>query len=327
LRASAALANGAPSPDITADIAADEERLYLAGRPSLRGFVHYVQRHAREPEDRASLVERWQEARARLTTLERLEAGAADHPQITNLGPRYEPLLLEFFCNPLVRRSFNSLPTDIVLVPLDQLVVFQKHIDLTHVRRLRQRFGRELDEAAVFRICLPSEPPRAPVEWSGTRRGQFVFISPSNDLRYLGASALQPEHLAGQGSRGSLVGMVGVAVGFGSNFLNAFHAAGRLILNNGSHRAYALREAGVTHAPCVIQQIAGLEELGLVAGNAIRRRPRLYLEHRRPPMLRDYFDPQLRTIVPSVRRLRQVTVRFRVEETYVPYLTPSQPAL
>jgi hypothetical protein len=100
--------------------------------------------------------------------------------------------------------------------------------------------------------------------------------------------------------------------------MNAFHAAGRLILNNGSHRAYALREAGVTHVPCVIQQIAGLEELSLVAPGAVRRRPRLYLEHRRPPMLRDYFDPQLRSIVPSVRRLRQVTVRFRIEESLIP---------
>ena len=299
---------------------AGEERLYLAGRPSLRGFVHYVQSHARDPVARDALVERWQQARARLTLLDRLEAGAADHPQIANLGPRYEPLLLEFFKSPLVRRSFNTLPSDIVLVPLDQLVVYQKHIDLEHVRRLRHRLGRELDEASVFRICLPSEPSRPPVTWSGTRRGQFVFVSPSNDLRFLGASAVQPEQLVGQGSHGTLVGMVGVAVGFGSNFLNAFHAAGRLILNNGSHRAYALREAGVTHVPCVTQQIAGLEELGLVAPAAIRRRPRLYLEHRRPPMLRDYFDPGLRTIVPSVRRLRQVTVRYRVEETFVPAL-------
>jgi hypothetical protein len=305
---------------------ADEERIYLAGRPSLRGFVRYVQAHARDPVDRASLVELWQAARARLTALERQEAGAADRPQIADLPRRYEPLLLEFFKNPLVRRSFNTLPTDIVLVPLDQLVVYQKHIDLAHVRRLRERLGSEVDEAAVFRMCLPSEPPRAPVSWSGARKGQFVFLSPSNDLRYLGVSAVQPEHLAGPASRGSLVGMVGLAVGFGCNLMNAFHAAGRLILNNGSHRAYALREAGVTHVPCIIQQLAGLEELGLVAPAQVRRRPRLYLEHPRPPMLRDYLDPRLRTLVRSVRRLRQVTVRFRVEEASVPALDPGHPA-
>jgi hypothetical protein len=317
----------APLVSEEAPASASEERIYLAGRPSLRGFVHYVQAHARQPTERGALVEQWQAARARLTVLERQEAGAADHPPITNLGPEYEPVLTEFFRNPLVRRSFNTLPTDIALVPLDQLVVYQKHIDLDHVRRLRERYGRDLDEAAVFRICLPSEPPRAPVTWSGTRRGQFVFLSPSNDLRYLGASAVEPEQFASPASRGSLVGMVGLAVGFGSNFLNAFHAAGRLILNNGSHRAFALREAGVTHVPCVIQQIAGLEELALVAPTEVRRRPRLFLEHRRPPMLRDYFDPRLRAIVPSVRRLRQVLVRFKIEESFVPALGAPRPAL
>ena len=307
-------------------ITTDEERIYLAGRPSLRGFVRYIQEHARDPVDRANLVELWQAARARLTALERQEAGAADHPDVKSLPPRYEPLLLEFFKNPLVRRSFNTLPTDIVLVPLDQLVVYQKHIDLAHVRRLRERMGSEVDEAAVFRMCLPSEPPQAPVSWSGARKGQFVFVSPSNDLRYLGVSAIQPEQLAGPASRGSLVGMVGLAVGFGSNLMNAFHAGGRLILNNGSHRAYALREAGVTHVPCIIQQVAGLAELGLVAPAEIRHRPRLFLEHPRPPMLRDYLDPGLRTVVASVRRLRQVTVRFRVEVAAVPALGAGRPA-
>jgi hypothetical protein len=305
----------------------DEERIYLAGRPSLRGFVRYVQAQARTPFDRAALVEHWQSARARLTTLERQEAGAADHPPIASLGPEYEPLLLEFFRNPLVRGSFNTLPTDIALVPLDQMVVYQKHIDLAHVRRLRQGFPAVLDAAAVFRICLPGEPPRAPVTWSGSRRGQFTFLSPSNDLRFLGAQGLPPELLARPTALGSLVGMVGLAVGFGSNFMNAFHAAGRLILHNGSHRAYALREAGVTHVPCILQQVAGLEELALVAPPAVRQRRRLYLEHRRPPMLRDYLDPELRIVVPSVRQLRQVTVRFKVEETSLPALGEPRRAL
>jgi len=44
-------------------------------------------------------------------------------------------------------------------------------------------------------------------------------------------------------------------------------------------------------------------------------------------MLRDYFDPRLRLIVPSVRRLRQVTLRFRVEETSVPALNTSRSGL
>ena len=35
-------------------------------------------------------------------------------------------------------------------------------------------------------------------------------------------------------------------------------------------------------------------------------------------MLKDYFDPKLRKIIPVIRRLRQVTVKFQVDEAFVP---------
>ena len=37
-------------------------------------------------------------------------------------------------------------------------------------------------------------------------------------------------------------------------------------------------------------------------------------------MLKDYFNPRLRKVVPVHRRLRQVTVKFEVNEVYVPAL-------
>ena len=115
-------------------------------------------------------------------------------------------------------------------------------------------------------------------------------------------------------------GVIRAAVGDITNFLNAIHAENRLILNNGSHRAFALREIGVTHAPCIIQYVSSREELDVVAPTAVRKNPAVFLEHPRPALLKDYCDPELRTIIPSRRRLRQVTVKFQVEEGYIPAL-------
>ena len=296
------------------------EGLYLAGRPALRDYVQYVRGHAISPPDRGTLVEQWQAAHSFVNTLERVEAGAADSPTMEALGPRHEPLLLEFFKDPIVRLGFNTLPTDIVIVSLDRLVVYQKHIDLTFARQLCDELGDDPDEQTVFRACLNWTHPQPPVSWSSVQKGAYVFLSPSSDMRFLGATSLRPEQLAGQATRGAMVGMVGISVGFGSNFLNAFYAGGRLILNNGSHRAYALRAAGITHVPCIVQHVAGRDELDLVAPEAVRRDPALYLDHPRPPMLKDYFHPQLHTIMPLKRRVKQVTVRFQVEESYIPAL-------
>jgi len=66
-------------------------------------------------------------------------------------------------------------------------------------------------------------------------------LSPSNDLRFLGPDAAPTGAHQGLPSARNLVGVVGISVGFGSNFMNAIYAEKRLILNNGSHRAYALR--------------------------------------------------------------------------------------
>jgi hypothetical protein len=109
-------------------------------------------------------------------------------------------------------------------------------------------------------------------------------------------------------------------VGFGSNFLNAVSAEGRLILTNGSHRAYALRHLGVTHAPCIVQHAKNRDELELVASSQVRKDPDLYLKVPRPSMLPDYFHPELQITLPVHQRTRQVTVRFEVDEEFVPLL-------
>jgi len=35
-------------------------------------------------------------------------------------------------------------------------------------------------------------------------------------------------------------------------------------------------------------------------------------------MLRDYFNPRLRKVMPVHRQLRQITVKFEVEESFAP---------
>lgn len=296
-----------------------DETLYLIGRPKLKQYLRFVGSHAVHPPSEGSLVDEWQAAAGFIGALEKEEAGAADNPQIDKILPDDEPLLAEFLKDPLVRGSFNALPTEVAMVELDRMVVYQKHIDLTFVEQLEAKLGPAPDKELVFRTCLPYDHPQPPVKWS---RGHdsFVFVSPSNDLRFLGTMRIQPGHVNDYPPPGDLVGVVGLAVGFGSNFLNAVYAENRLILNNGSHRAYTLRKLGFTHVPCIVQHASTRDAVDLEASSEVRSNPDLYLKHPRPPMLRDYFHPKLHKVMPVHRRLRQVTVKFEVDENDIPVL-------
>src|SRR6266516_7251610 len=109
-------------------------------------------------------------------------------------------------------------------------------------------------------------------------------MSPSNDLRFLGTMELLSAQIANYPPPGDLVGVVGIGVGFGSNFLNVIYAENRLVLNNGSHRAYTLRKMGFTHVPAIIQHVSTRHEMELMGSEEVGDHPYLYLKNPRPAM-------------------------------------------
>ena len=306
------------SDDATASAPYDKT-LYLMGRPTLKQFLHFVAIEAAEPEDEATLMAEWQAAKEHVQVLEKEEAGHADEAPITpiDVEGKYKPLLVEFLKDPLVRHDFNTVPTEVAFVDLDSLVVYQHHIDLTFVEQLKKKLGPAPDEEQIFRASLPYDQPHPPARCARVDDNTFVFVSPSNGLRVLENMRLNPDQLKDRPSPGAL-GVIGLTVGFGSNFLNALLVEGRLILNNGSHRAYALREMGLTRVPCLVQHVSTRDELDVLAPAAVRRNPDNFLKHPRPSMLKDYFNPRLRKIVQVQRCLKQIRVKIQVEETFVP---------
>jgi hypothetical protein len=297
-----------------------DQTVYLAGRPSLKGFLRFARKNSVHAISESKLADEWQAANRHIRQLEKDEAGWPDNPAIVQLGPEYEPLLIEFLKDPIVRHNFNTVPTEVAMVELDKLIVHQKHIDLTFVRQLQKKLGPAPGIEDIFRLCLPYDHPHPPVKWSRTSRDSFVFMSPSNDLRFLEAMALDADALRNYPPPGATVGVIGLAVGFGSNFMNAVRAENRVVLDNGSHRAYALRDLGFTHAPCIIQHASSRDDVEAVASEDVREQPDLFLKNPRPSVLKDYFDPRLHKVFEVNRRHRQITLRFQVDEVYVPAL-------
>src|SRR5258708_31332980 len=80
-----------------------------------------------------------------------------------------------------------------------------------------------------------------------------------------------------------------------------------------------------SRVPCIVQHISSRDELSVLASTAITDAPNFYLQDPRPMMLKDYFDPRLRKVMPVHRRLRQATVKFDVDVTFAPALRRGSP--
>jgi hypothetical protein len=146
----------------------------------------------------------------------------------------------------------------------------------------------------------------------------FTFISPSNDFRFLDSPLLKITNIKNYDFSGPVSAIVGLTVGYGSNMLNAFSINNRLILNNGSHRAYALFDLGIKYAPCTIQKVTRPEELELLSVPEVQTNIDRYINNPRPPILKDYFDPLLRKIVKVQKKNRMVRIQYVIEQSDIP---------
>ena len=294
--------------------------VFLLGRPPIGELLGFIRNMARDgaDADQAALAAEWRLANDRVAALERDEAGIADHPPIRPLPPAMEPVARTVREDPMYRRAYGLVPTEIGLVELDRLVVFQKFINLGFVEEMRRTVPGAPDEKAVARLALGIDRKAPDVRTAQHGSSVYSFLSPSNDIRFLESTTVPPDRISGLTSTGRPVSFIILGIGFGSNYLNALHVEDRLVLNNGSHRAYLLRQLGVTHAPCVIQHVSRREELDLVGSGDFKHNPDRYLKAARPPLLGDYFDDRLRKVFPVPRKNRLVRVQITVEQSDVP---------
>jgi hypothetical protein len=296
-----------------------EDHVFLTGRPPMEEFLSLVlgQGQAVGANAAGEVANEWRTANDHIRELEARESGLADNAFIEPLLAPLEPLAQQLLADPIFQRAFALLPTKLGMVELDRLIVFQKDINLEAVRRVQSTLPSKLTEEDVFRLCLPVDHPHPQTRGMRIAQNAFAFVSPSADFRSLDVNLFEGNPIPIASYSGPVSHLLAFAVGHGANMLQAVHAEGRLVLGNGSHRAYALREIGIQKVPCVIQEVTRREELP-VTGLPIAANPDTFLKSPRPPLLKDYFDVKLRKVVRLPKKSRQVRITFQIETTDIP---------
>ena len=292
------------------------ETAWLLGQPSLDNYLSFVRNQVIDGRSlkRKDLVDEWRDANDYYYDLEISEAGLADRIDVRDLDRRLRPLVNEIVADNRYQEAFDTVPTRIAMVELDKLIVSQLHIDISHTDRLETRLGRGARTADLLRFCQPLDRAEPPLTVRRTGKNRYTFWSTSSDFRFHEAKLLGHEQMSNAGAIPADNGILGLKVGYSSNFLSVIESDKRMVLHNGHHRAYALRAMGYTHAPCIIQTVTRTDELNLVASREVTESPAHYFKAARPPLLKDFFDLRIRKVFQLPRILRMVEVSFEVRE-------------
>jgi hypothetical protein len=296
-----------------------EEQAWLLGQPPLSTYLDYVEEAAAGGVDipRSELIDEWRTANDYYGELEVSESGFADEVEIFDLDPALQPLADEVQADIRFRRSFDGLPTRFAMVELDRLLVGHPYVTITHTDRLKSRIDTSASPEDLFRFCLPLDRDEAPVHVRKKGSQSYQFWSGSTDFRLQETTLLGPAQLGDLECFGTTSNVLGVMIGYGSNFLNVIESENRLLLHNGHHRAYALRALGFTHVPCIVQTVTRMDELRIAAARAVRDDPAFYFRSKRPPLLKDFFDPQICKVLRVHKEVKVVEVKFEVNEFHV----------
>lgn len=259
--------------------------LWLMGQPSLDELLDFVQQDVVGGADlpRHELAAEWRCANDRFHALEREEAGAAEKVRLRNLSRAMKPRAERLRADPRHRGAFDAVPTRIAMVELDRLIVSRTDIAVEPHASI---------PADLFDFCLPLEPPSPALRIVRIAGGRFLFACPGDELEAGDATLLDAPALAALPGKPAIGGIV-LPVSLASPLMGAVHSDKRLVLTNGHRRALALRAAGIAFAPCLIHEVTRTDELALVAREAVVERPEFYFRAKRPPLLRDFFDPRL----------------------------------
>lgn len=300
----------------SADDADIRDEIWLLGQPSLTDFLDHVRKAVDGGPDikRRLLVDAWRQANDHYADLEETEAGIADEIECLDLPDDLAALADDLSGQEHFRNTFDRMPTTFGLIELDKIIVSQRRVTLPFVDSLAAQLDPQPDPAALFRFCQPFERRDPPVEIRRLGSQRYVFSSDSNDLRFHETILLRPDQIVGRETFAPVAGAVGLVVGYGSNFLTVIQSEDRMVLHNGYHRAVAMRMAGITHAPCVIQTVTRRDELEVSAAQPVVDDPAFYFRSLRPPILKDYFDPNIRTVLRTRRTRKLVEVSFEVRD-------------
>ena len=214
---------------------------------------------------------------------------------------------LEVVANtPLFKSAMAQKPYSFKLVPIDELIAFQKYVDVTYAGDITKEVKSPEDIAAAINISLPPKiEERFEIQFDQQTMSATI-TSFRRNLFITGFSAGQADPAQAPS--------VSFLIGAGANYVQVVKLRGRYFLKNGYHRVYSLRAIGFETVPCALIEGADFGDTGAARPGFF---PEDLLFSAKPPLFNYFFVDGLAAEVTLKPKMK--IIRIRAEDFLVPY--------
>jgi len=233
--------------------------------------------------------EKWQEASEIYHQIEEQEKGIADNCQTSEIESQPIHAIQS---HPMIKFSFSNEVIDFKMIDIENVIATQTEVVLDYVDQLNKVLVMPPSDEKLLNFCLIPEKkvPKPKMKRKDART--YYFSSPSRDFRFLGGflrRELSREELLDTKVGGFATNAITLFVGYGSYCMTAFQVGGRIILENGFHRAYFLEKHGVKKIPMLLINRSESE-----FPDQLREFKKDYLLHDpRPILMKDFLNDDL----------------------------------
>lgn len=245
------------------------EGRYLLGVTDMEEARRYLKHECDTPISDEDLADRIRIAEAirRARPVTPTPALAGDVPD------SWRPHLEAVAARPLFRRLYDQVRWRFATVPTEGLITVQAHLNYSYGL---QRAGVAPTEADILETCLPTRPEAMEL-WGGVTVGEPPSASFFTRDPNIQITAVQMET---QPLR------VTFTISKTAIFTQVVRLGGRLYLKNGTHRIVGLAARGVRVLPCVLVDVADVDDLPKLL-------PFRTLMGDTPPSVTDFLQPEL----------------------------------
>jgi hypothetical protein len=208
-----------------------------------QAFNHLINACVPSDASHAAIAAEWEAAKVRRRCEPIPNAG---HPDIRPLDGAQSAYVQQVLAHPIFQSEWRGAV--IQLVEIDTL--HQVTIDSSRSAHHCASLSNPPTADELMAVCLPLTPQPEQLKLI-TGQGQNSLL--------VKARSLNVRILQGVGNQDFL----GIQFGLAIPFVHVVRLNGRCYLFNGYHRAVGIRDAGCTHMPCVVRNIADHNAIGL----------------------------------------------------------------